>query len=77
MGLLSRIDKFLRPHKGMEQVMIHDDCGGWMYFVEYNCGHQVKCDKCGKSWETYWHMGEQPHYHLEWKPKVEVDKFYG
>jgi hypothetical protein len=76
MTIQERIRHFLFPHAGMEQVKMHDDCGGWIFFAEYACGVQMQCSKCDKRWEGYWRMGEQPNYHLEWKPKEEVAKFF-
>jgi phage FluMu protein Com len=76
-NLKQKMLKMLFTHKGMSQVMVHDDCGGWLAEIESCCGIQLKCSKCGKVYENYWHMGEQPNYHLEWHSTEEVNKFYG
>jgi len=76
--LKRKVKHYLFPHSGMEKVMIHDDCGGWIAEIEYVCAIHLKCFKCGQEWEGYWRsMGDQPRYHYEWKPQEEVKKFYG
>ena len=77
-SLKQKILKMFFLHKGMSQVMVHDNCGGWIAEIEYVCAIHLKCFKCGKEWEGYWRsMSEQPSYHLEWHPTEEVNKFYG
>lgn len=66
----------IKLHISMSKVMVHDGCGGWLYYVEYNCGAQLKCAKCGENAEAYFGMGKQLLYHYEWHSTEAVNKFY-
>jgi hypothetical protein len=76
MSIRQKILNVLFPHRGMTEVMVHDECGGWLAFIEYNCGYQLKCTKCGQAEEAYWGMGQRLMWHYEWFPTERVNKFY-
>lgn len=63
-------------YKGKTPVDIHDNCGGYLAFTEYNAGYQRRCLKCGASEEAWFGMGKRLSYHEEWRPKEEVAKVF-